>query len=282
VVYDTELGGDFTATTEVAARRRLRVRLCGSFGLYHTARRIPFVGGRDSATPHFGDIPVRAVQDSGDGPKAASQGLDSSHGVHRCPFTDMTVICVHSRLDRRPDFGEGLPRPSRVPSLSFLPTSTVFSAEPWSEDRGFRRSAGLLHPAAGHGVRQVSMLPYGFWPPADVVGPRFEALSHWRRPFEAFSSPVAVPLVTAASFRRKSLSRESVRVHRGAGPSRRWIVVVRSVLPRIRTPRPRPQGFAPPKSPLPWPGRFRPGPARCSHGLWIDPFGCLPRRPFGG
>jgi len=38
-----------------------------------------------------------------------------------------------------------------------------------------RRPAGLLHPAAGHGVRQVSGLLYGFWPPADLVGPLFEA-----------------------------------------------------------------------------------------------------------
>jgi hypothetical protein len=33
---------------------------------------------------------------------------------------------------------------------------------------------------------------------------------------------------------------------------------------------------------LPWPGRFRPCPARCSHGLWIDSFGCLPRPFFEG
>jgi len=42
--------------------------------------------------------------------------------------------------------------------------------------------------------------------------------------------------------KKESLSRE-FRVHRGAVPSRRWIHVVRSVLPRIRTPLPRPQGF---------------------------------------
>jgi len=44
-------------------------------------------------------------------------------------------------------FGPGLPPPGHVPSLSFLPTSTVFSAQ---------CLAGLLHPAADHGVRHVS------------------------------------------------------------------------------------------------------------------------------
>jgi hypothetical protein len=81
-----------------------------------------------------------------------------------------------------------------------------------------RRPAGLLRPAAGHGVRQVSVLPYSFWLPADVVGPRFEALSHWRRPFEAFPSPVAASLVTAGP-----PSREGGCVHRGGVPSRRWV-----------------------------------------------------------
>jgi hypothetical protein len=81
-----------------------------------------------------------------------------------------------------------------------------------------RRPAGLLRPAASHGVRQVSVLPCSFWLPADVVGPRFEALSRWRRPFEAFPSPAAASLVTAGS-----PSREGGCVHRGGVPSRRWV-----------------------------------------------------------
>jgi hypothetical protein len=44
-------------------------------------------------------------------------------------------------------FGLGLPPPRRVPSLPFLPASTVSSAQ---------YLAGLLHPAANHGVRHVS------------------------------------------------------------------------------------------------------------------------------
>jgi hypothetical protein len=64
--------------------------------------------------------------------------------------------CVVTRLGRRPDFGSGLPRPDRVPLLPFLPASAVCYAASRSEDPLVRRSAGLLHPAADHGVRQVS------------------------------------------------------------------------------------------------------------------------------
>jgi len=76
--------------------------------------------------------PNRRVQPEGRAPR-----LDSSHGVHRFPFADMTVVCVHSRLDRRPGFGPGLPRPGLVPFLPFLPASTVSSAEGGSEDPPF-------------------------------------------------------------------------------------------------------------------------------------------------
>ena len=64
--------------------------------------------------------------------------------------------CVVTRLGRRPDFGSGLPRPDRVPLLPFLPASAVCYAASRSEDPLVRRSAGLLHPAADHGVRHVS------------------------------------------------------------------------------------------------------------------------------
>lgn len=72
--------------------------------------------------------------------------------------------------------------PSRalVPSLPFHPTPTVSSSP---------CSAGLLHPAAGHGVRRVSMLAGGTEIPRDGC----EASPRRRVPFEAFPSPVAVP-----------------------------------------------------------------------------------------
>lgn len=46
-----------------------------------------------------------------------------------------------------PTFGLGLPCPRLVPSLPFLSASTAYSTHCF---------AGLLHPAAGHGVRHVS------------------------------------------------------------------------------------------------------------------------------
>lgn len=64
--------------------------------------------------------------------------------------------CVVTRPDRRLDFVPGLPRPDRVPLLPFLPASAVCYAASRSEDPLVRWSAGLLHPAADHGVRHVS------------------------------------------------------------------------------------------------------------------------------
>jgi hypothetical protein len=55
--------------------------------------------------------------------------------------------CVHSQTSRGPSFGPKLPNSGRVPPLPFFPTSAAYSA---------RHPAGLLHPASGHGVRQVS------------------------------------------------------------------------------------------------------------------------------
>jgi len=56
------------------------------------------------------------------------------------------------------------------------------------------------------------------------------SLSLWRIPFEAFSSPVAVPLVTALFFRRLFFRR--FRVHRTACLSRRLNRASSTVLPR--------------------------------------------------
>jgi hypothetical protein len=80
-----------------------------------------------------------------------------------------------------------LPHPKRVPSLSFLPTSTVFSTQ---------SLAGLLHPAASHGVRLVSSRSPTF---ADI-----------RPSSKAHHPPELFPLV-----QRVSLSP-------GPLPSRRW------------------------------------------------------------
>jgi hypothetical protein len=108
-----------------------------------------------------------------------------------------------------------------------------------------RRPAGLLRPAAGHGVRQVSVLPYSSWLPADVVGPRFEAFPTGEDPSKLFpprqpppSSPQDLLLAKEAAFTE------------GAFPlavgSRRPFRVTTA-----RASRPRPQGLHPPRSPLP-------------------------------
>jgi hypothetical protein len=61
------------------------------------------------------------------------------------PLTSATR--VRSRLPRGVVFGRVLPNTQHLPPMSFLPTSTACSAS---------CPAGLLHPAASHGVRAVS------------------------------------------------------------------------------------------------------------------------------
>ena len=65
----------------------------------------------------------------------------------------------------------------------------------------------------------------------------------------SFSLSGSRPLVTAP-LPKESFLRRLARSPSGV-PSRRWSVEVRSVLPRLRPSRPRPQGFHPPESPLP-------------------------------
>jgi len=76
---------------------------------------------------------------------------DSSLGVAKDPLR-RTPHCLSTPASSRskrpfPGFDDNLPKSSFVPFLSFLPTSTVYSR---------RCFAGLLHPAADHGVHHVS------------------------------------------------------------------------------------------------------------------------------
>jgi hypothetical protein len=92
--------------------------------------------------PPLRRCPVRLLPSSDRAPKYATVS-GSSLGVPQRP-----PLHRHHRV--RPlsvARGPGLPHPEHVPPVSFFPTSAVFSAH------GF---AGLLHPAAGHGVRPVS------------------------------------------------------------------------------------------------------------------------------
>jgi len=208
-------------------------------------------------------------------PKVDLDGPDSSLGVHRSPLRRHDGHCVHARLGRRPDFGSGLPRPELVPLLPFLPASAVFYAASGSEDPLVRLSAGLLHPAAGHGVHHVSdSLARSFdrasGPKAVDLAVHPEVVPGGEYPSKR--SPPRQPdhVVTAS----RPFGRD--RVHRLvcplAVPSR-----ARCRVATVRCAALRPQGFLPPRSPLRCARRCRCAPARCSLGLWIDSFPMLPR-----
>jgi hypothetical protein len=185
-------------------------------GLCHICRRC------SSSDRDTGETPVQRHTGSR-GPvapqsirRSTSTFPDSSLGVHRSPLRRHDHHCVVTRPSRRLDFGSGLPHPDRVPLLPFLPAPAVCYAASRSEDPLVRWSAGLLHPAADHGVRQVS---------DSLTRPRGRAST--RRSIQE-SSPVArtlrsVPLLgsrrpcrhRASSFRTRSRSPAGV-------PSRRW------------------------------------------------------------
>lgn len=104
----------------------------------------------------FGDaFPVRAVRSSSRDSRC--RGTSSRAAPCELPLMGFPKIaplpfkacCVLSKLAsrRRSALGVRLPGLTRGPSSSFLTTSTVCSAS---------RPAGLLHPAAGCGVRHVS------------------------------------------------------------------------------------------------------------------------------
>ena len=175
----------------------------------------------------------------------------------RCASRDATVA-----------FGPEMPSSGLVPSLPFFPTSTVCSA---------KHLAGLLHPAADHGVRHVSgpsslplsglsavehqsrsCAPCGAHyrraatPPSQRLLRAAVWQARWRwlrgagsfpggaKPFGAFPSPAAVPC---------HHGRCPLAVKRVAGRILGFLPRRRDSLVRPVS-RPRPQGFAPLASPL--------------------------------
>jgi hypothetical protein len=131
--------------------------------------------------------------------------------------------------------------PSRalVPPLPFHPTPTVSSSP---------CSAGLLHPAAGHGVRRVSMLAGGTEIPRDgtehlLYGACPSKLFPRQQPYRV-TAAVPFPLLDGA---RRS-SRPKSRAHRFP---------------------PQPQGLAPLAKPLRTLRRCQQSVARCFHGLLV-------------
>jgi len=184
---------------------------------------------------------------------------DSSHGVHRFPSASHCP-CVHSRSDFVPCGTSPVLRtePCRARSRSVLavpPGSNGFLRRSSPRERGeLWQLAGLLRPAAGLGVRHVSSAsePRGSVDLAVVHGPKI-APRHprWRRPFEAFPSPVACPSSPPSFRRRTAFTERSCPLVVGLGASSEPLAVVCTTM-RARKPFPRhrPQGFAPPESPL--------------------------------
>jgi hypothetical protein len=152
---------------------------------------------------------------------------DSSHGVrpesplHRYEYAASTP----SRTPKSPAFGMELPGSMLVPPLSFHPTSTVSSA-------AYR--AGLLHPAAGHGVRQVLGQP---WPAPESACRRCP--SSLAPTLRSFSLPGSLPALPRFVPSRRCCCRAPPGRVATAGPC---------------STASRPQGFAPPESPLRGPG----------------------------
>jgi hypothetical protein len=137
------------------------------------------------------------------------------------------MSCVLSRVGQGPPFGSELPNSVLLPPLSFFPTSTVYSA---------RHPAGLLHPASGHGVRNVSAsrptpAPEGLGPLARLPRLRFTLRS--------------VPLLSRSGC--VTALRDPLAVAPGPPRPVRPCCHVRA---RRLSPVTRPQGFAPLRSPL--------------------------------
>jgi hypothetical protein len=122
----------------------------------------------------------------------------------------ISMLCVHSRVGQGLPFGSEAPTSVLVPSLSFHPTPTVFSAQ---------HRAGLLHPATGHGVRHVAVAVAPPWPegPGGVAAtfPMAHTLRSFSLPGSCTVSPrpvpsrCSLPLFRACRARCRSLSARS-------------------------------------------------------------------------
>jgi hypothetical protein len=179
-----------------------RLRSLGSFGLSRASRALPtdrVPSGSSSETPSH-------AAPRGHKTRRSSGSRSSSHGVHRSPL-HQPCFAGHSRSSRSSTFGPEPPRSRLVPSLPFLPASTVSSAcgLPSRVDRARRgfvapRSRSWGSPRFRH-----------------ALGPKTrQRLSLWRHTLRSVSLPGSAQVVTAVA-----------RVHRpacplavGPGPSR--------------------------------------------------------------
>jgi hypothetical protein len=190
-------------------------------------------------------LSVRAVRPASDRTRR-SRRLRSgllSWGSSKIAPPPVQMPCVHSRTSQGPPFGPKLPHFRHVPPLPFFPTTAAYSA---------RHPAGLLHPASGHGVRHVSG-PLPTLHPKAGSGARHPRWRSTLRSFPLRSSTSRVtalrgPLAVTASFRL-------------------WVRTCCHDWALDLSPLDRPQGFAPPRSPLSARRRCHRWTARCSLGL---------------
>jgi hypothetical protein len=146
--------------------------------------------------------------------------------------------CVHSRMNRRSPFGPGLPHPVLVPSLPFLPASTVSSAArrgPKTSSLGSSQVCCTLQPTVGSTSFRVLSDPK--IPSHDRLG-----VARIREPFPEVQTlrSVLLPGSSLPSPRSPAFTRK--RCPLAVGPFTRVATDDRLI--------PRPQGFAPPGSPF--------------------------------
>jgi len=152
-----------------------------------------------------------------------------------------------------------------VPSLPFLPASTVFSAEirPGGRTLDSVRVCCTPQPALGFTRFPAPGRPCGLPRPEG----HFEAFPTGEYPSKLLSSAAAVPIVTAVhSFRSALRSPSGI-------PSRRWTF---DFVPccHVPLPRPRPQGLSPPWNPLRLTQRCRRVPLDAPMGFGSNTFRC--------
>lgn len=146
--------------------------------------------------------------------------------------------CVHSRMNRRSPFGPGLPHPVHVPSLPFLPASTVSSAArrgPKTSSLGSSQVCCTLQPTVGSTSFRVLSDPK--IPSRNRLG-----VARIREPFPEVQTlrSVLLPGSSLPSPRSPAFTRK--RCLLAVGPFTRVATDDRLI--------PRPQGLAPPGSPF--------------------------------
>jgi hypothetical protein len=197
-------------------------------GLHHNASGASGLNRNQNPASPTETLSVRAVRPASGRARRSCRPRSGllSWGSSKIASPPVQMPCVHSQVGRGPPFGPKQPCSGLVPPLPFFPASAVYSA---------RHPAGLLRPASGHGVRHVSGLPL----PCARRHRAGARLSRWRSTLRSFPLRGRSLCVTAHRF--------PLTVGLGF---RSWIRACCHARTRVLPPVSRPQGFAPPRSPL--------------------------------